>query len=534
MHPPVETAAAPLYARRWWALATLCLSLLIVMTGNTSLNVVIPTLSRQLDATNSQLQWAVAVYSLVFAGLLFSTASLGDRFGRKGALQVGLGLFFIGSALASQANSMTQIIACRALMGIGAALIMPSTLSILVNIFPPHERQKAIALWASISGAGASLGPVMSGWMLGHFWYGSVFLVNLPLIAVAFVSGWYLVPKSKDPNQGKLDPLGAVLSSVGIASLVYGLIQAPEHGWSSPSTMVWFVVAVGGLTLFALWESRCDEPMLDVRYFKIPAFATGTGGMILLFLSMFGVMFLLTQYFQLIVGYSPLEAAVRFLPMSPVMMIVGMQSPRITAAIGANKAVAVGLLLSGASMIMLTGVRITPNYPYVLTAFILLAAGLAMSMSPMTAAIMSAVPPRRAGAGSATNDATREIGAALGVAVLGSVAASQFSNKIGPLVAGLPSSVQSESRSSLSGALRSANELGGPTGKALADGARHAFIAGIHEAALVGGLLLVVAAGCIWKFFPVSVSHAGAEQGHHGGAPGAGDEAALASVVNEN
>ncbi|MGD9796450.1 MAG: MFS transporter, partial [Acidimicrobiia bacterium] len=282
-----------------------------------------------------------------------------------------------------------------------------------------------------------------------------------------------------------------------------------------------------------------EEPMLDVRYFKNPGFSTGTGGMILLFLSMFGVMFLLTQYFQLIIGYSALETAVRFLPMSPVMMIVGMQSPRITAAIGANKAVALGMIFNAISMFMLIGLHTTPNYPYVLTAFIFLAGGLALSMSPMTAAIMIAVPPRRAGAGSATNDATREIGAALGVAVLGSVAASQFSSKIGPLVSGLPASLQGESRSSLSGALRSAGEIGGPTGETLAEGARHAFIAGIHEAALVGGVLLALAAVCIWKFFPTSVSHSGAEQGHHGGAPGAAnpsgtlDDAELTSVLED-
>jgi EmrB/QacA subfamily drug resistance transporter len=291
------------------------------------LNVAIPTLAENLHATNSQLQWVVAAYSLAFAGLLFTAGALGDRFGRKGALQIGLLIFLIGAALASASHSMPQLIGCRALMGAAAAFIMPSTLSILVNVFPPHERTKAIAIWAATSGGAGALGPVASGFLLGHFWYGAVFLVNVPIIALALIAGRFLVPKSKDPLQAPLDPVGAVLSTIGIVSLVYGLIQAPEHGWASSSTLTAFAIAVVVLAIFVAWELHVDEPMLDMSLFRNPAFSAGSGGMVLIFLSMFGVMFLITQYFQLILHFSPLGASVRFLPMSPIMVLIATQTP---------------------------------------------------------------------------------------------------------------------------------------------------------------------------------------------------------------
>ena len=516
-----ESTSAPsstpeLYAKRWWALGTLCLSLLIVIIGNTTLNVVMPVLSKKLNATNSQMQWVVAIYSLVFAGLLFSSGALGDRFGRKGALQIGLAIFFLGSLLASQSTTMTALIMCRGLMGVGAAFIMPSTLSILVNIFPPHERQKAIALWASVTGFGGTLGPIVSGILLSHFWYGSVFLVNLPVILFAFVTGWKLVPKSKDPHQGKLDPAGAVLSTVGIAALVYGLIQAPEHGWLSGGTLVWFAVAVVVLFMFVMWERRVDEPMLDMSFFRVPAFSTGVGGMILIFLSMFGVMFMVTQYFQLVLGYSPLNASLRFLPMTPIMIVVGLQTPKLTPRIGANRTVATGMLFVSTGMMSLLMLSTRSNFWVTFVCFILMGSGMALSAGPMTAAIMGAVPPRRAGAGSATNDATRELGAALGVAVLGSIAASYYGSHVKHLAKGLPAGMAAQASKSIEGALKVAGKLGGTDGPAFASGAKHSFVSALHQSAFVGSLVCLTACVLVYRFLPHSVSHAGKEQGHHG------------------
>jgi EmrB/QacA subfamily drug resistance transporter len=358
------------YRRRWWTLAVLCLSLLIVFVGNSSLNVTIPTLSRVLHASESQLQWVIAVYSLVFAGLLFSTGAIGDRFGRKGALQIGLALFLLACVGATLSTSMAELIACRAVMGVGAAFIMPSTLSILVNVFPPGERTKAIAIWAAVTGAAGAIGPIASGLLLGHFWYGSVFLVNVPIVTVAATAGWFLVPMSKDPKQGQLDPIGSLLSIIGIVSLVYGLIEAPEKGWGSASTLIAFATGAVVLVGFVAWELHVDEPMLDIRFFRNGAFSTGAAGMALVFMAMFGVMFLITQYFQLILRYSPLGSALRFLPMAPIMIIVAPLTPRLSERFGANKTVSFGLALVGVGLIMFYPLSSTTTYLYILCAVV--------------------------------------------------------------------------------------------------------------------------------------------------------------------
>jgi len=511
-----DTAADAAFDRRWWTLAVLCLSLLIVFVGNSSLNVAIPTLSRELSATESQLQWVVAIYSLVFAGLLFSTGAIGDRYGRKGALQFGLALFLVSCLFASLSNSMWQLIACRALMGAAAAFIMPSTLSIIVNIFPPEERTKAIAIWASVTGAAGALGPLASGWLLGHYWYGSVFLVNIPIIVVALISGWFLVPKSRDPEEAALDPVGALLSIVGIVALVYGLIQAPDAGWTSPATLSAFGVAVVVLTLFALWELHTTEPMLDMRFFRNPGFSVGTGGMILVFMAMYGTMFLITQYFQLILGFSPLGSALRLLPLAPIMIVVSPLTPRLSARFGANRVVAAGMLLIAVGMTLFRALEIDTSYLYILVCVTPLASGMALAMSPMTASIMSSVPTRRAGAGSAMNDASRELGAALGVAVLGSVTASKYAATLGNLTLGLSGGDRTTAESSLAGALDTASHLPEAAGRVLTSGAEAAFIDGLHLAVTVGGLLATLAAVLVWRYLPRAVAHEGALSGPGG------------------
>ena len=502
--------APDVYRRRWWILSVLCLSLMIVFVGNSSLNVAIPTLARELGATESQLQWVVAAYSLVFAGLLLTSGALGDRFGRTGVLQAGLVVFLVACVMATMSTEMWQLIGCRALMGVGAALIMPSTLSILVNVFPPHERTKAIAVWAAVTGAAGAVGPVASGLLLNHFWYGSVFLINVPIVATALAAGAFIVPKSRDPEEARLDPVGAVLSIIGIVAVVYGLIEAPEKGWTSTVTLVAFGIGLVVLTLFALWELHTDEPMLDVRFFENRAFSTGTAGMILIFMSMFGVMFLLTQYFQLILGYSPLGAALRLLPMAPIMVVVAPLTPRLSARIGANKTVGLGMLFVSTGLLLMRATAVDTPYPYILMCVACTTAGFALAMSPMTAAIMSAVPQRRAGAGSAMNDASRELGAALGVAVMGSLAASQYRSAVGDLTNQLPAALQETAQSSISGALRVAASLPGPAGEAVRAGASAAFIDGIHLAVTVGALLALFAAYLVVRYLPATFSHEGA------------------------
>ena len=402
---------------------------------------------------------------------------------------------------------MTQLIGFRALMGVGAALIMPSTLSILVNVFPPDERTKAIAIWAGVTGAAGAIGPVASGFILNNFWFGAVFLVNVPFCALALVSGWFLLPKSKDPEHGRLDPLGAILSIVGIVAIVYALIEAPDKGWTSATTLTAFAVGAIVLAIFVAWELHVDEPMLDMRYFKNGAFSSGTTGMILVFMAMYGVMFLFMQYFQLILGYSPLDAALRFLPMAPIMIIVAPLTPRISARIGANRTVAGGLGLVGLGLILFRGLGDSTSYLYILGAIIPLVSGMALAMSPMTAAIMSAVPPRRAGAGSAMNDATRELGAALGVAVMGSLAASKYATAVGSLTADLTPAAQEAARSSLAGALQVASQQPAEIGHALSQGAINAFVDGIHIAVTVGAVLTWIAALMVLRYLPAHLAH---------------------------
>ena len=332
------------FERRWKILAVLCTSLMVVIVGNTALNVALPTLARELRASTPAQQWMVDSYGLVFAGLLLTAGTIGDRYGRKGALQIGLLVFLAGSLSAAFMDSAGGVIAGRAVMGFGAAFVMPATLSILTNVFPPHERGKAIAIWAGISGGGAAIGPVASGFLLTHFSWGSVFLVNVPIIVVALVAGKVLLPTSRDPEPGALDPIGAVLSIAALGALVYAIIEAPHRGWASNTSLAWFAAAILLIAAFLMWELRNSAPMLDLRYFLDPRFGVAAGVITLVFFAMLGFFFLLTQYFQLVLGYGTLEAGVKQLPFAAVMMLLAPNSPRLAAKFGTNRVVAFGLV----------------------------------------------------------------------------------------------------------------------------------------------------------------------------------------------
>ncbi len=490
-----EPAIDPVvFERRWAILAVLCMSLMIVIIGNTSLNVAIPTLARELDASTSALQWMVDAYSLVFAGLLFTAGTIGDRYGRKGTLQAGLLLFLVGAAVASVATTSAMVIGARAVMGVAAAFVMPSTLSILTNVFPAHERPRAIGIWAGISGGGAAIGPIASGWLLEHFWWGSVFLVNLPVIAVALVSGAVLVPKSKDPEDQPLDIPGALLSIVGLGSLVYGIIEGPHNGWVSGATLRIFALAGVALAAFALRETRTRYPMLDLKLFRDRRFSVASAGMALTFFAMFGTFFLVAQYFQLVLGYSPLESGLLQLPFAFIMMTVAPRVSTYVARYGVSRVVPVGLgcIAFGLAVFSTLGVHSSLFNVYV--GFGPLALGMAITMTPLTTLIMSSVPLGRAGVGSAMNDTTRELGGALGVAVLGSLVTSQYASGITGVLVGLPDQARALVGSGLSGGLAVGAQIGGPQGEAIAAAAKQAFVDGLGVAALAGAAFVVVAA----------------------------------------
>src|SRR5215211_6375703 len=327
------------YGRRWWALGVLGLSLFLISLDNTILNVALPTLQEDLSPSASGLQWIVDSYLLVFAGLLLVAGSLGDRFGRRRMLFAGLGIFGFGSVLAAMSGSAELLIASRALMGLGAAAIMPSTLSILTNTFPDRERAKAIAIWSGVAGLGVAFGPVVGGYLLKHFWWGSVFLVNVPFVVIAVAAGLWLVPESRDPRVSRLDPIGAVLSVLGLTTLVWAIIEAPGHGWTS--TMV--------LGSFAAWELRVESPMLPLRFFRDRRFSAASISIALVFFSLFGVIFFLTVYLQSVLGYTALEAGIRTIPVSAALIVGSGLSTRLDKRLGTKVVVALGLAVVAAA-----------------------------------------------------------------------------------------------------------------------------------------------------------------------------------------
>jgi EmrB/QacA subfamily drug resistance transporter len=501
------------FERRWKILAVLCTSLMVVIVGNTALNVALPTLASDLNASTSALQWMVDSYGLVFAGLLLTAGTIGDRYGRKGTLQLGLTVFLAGSLFAAFMNSSSGVIAGRAIMGFGAAFVMPATLSILTNVFPPHERGRAIAIWAGVSGGGAAIGPVASGLLLEHFSWGSVFLVNVPIIALALGAGYVLLPKSKDPQPDRLDPTGALLSIAGLSALVYAIIEAPHRGWASTGSLSLFGLAIVLLGGFLFWETRTMHPMLNLRFFLDPRFGVASGVITLTFFAMFGFFFLLTQYFQLVLGYGTLEAGVKQLPFAFVLMTCAPRAPALAARFGVNKVVAFGLSGVTIAMFMFTVVSKGTSYLELLPVLLVMAFGMAMIIPSMTGSIMSAVPMGKAGVGSAMNDTTRELGGALGVAVLGSLVAGRYGTRLVPALESLTGPLRAKAEESLAGALQSARALGGAGGTRVSDIAREAYVAGIHLAGVVAGCVAFVAAVVVYKYLPAVSTHGGPPAG---------------------
>jgi EmrB/QacA subfamily drug resistance transporter len=501
--PVIDHGIDPdVYRRRWWTLAVLCLSLLIIMVGNTSLNVALPVLSEKLSATTSQLQWMVDGYSLVFAGLLFTAGNIGDRYGRKGILQSGLLLFALATGYAAFfATTATQLIGARVVMGAAAAMVMPATLSIITNVFPTEERARAVALWAGISGAGMALGPLMSGFLLEHWGWNQVFATNLPLILVALVSGAFLVPRLRSDHHSPLDFPGAVLSAAGMGLLIYTLIEAPSNGWLSPETLMFAAVSLIVIAGFVLWELRAESPMLDVRLFKIGAFGVSSLVLTLVFFALMGTFFSMTQLLQLVYGYSPLGAAVRLIPISIAMVIAAPRSATLAAKYGKRKVVAAGMWCVGIGIGSTALIGIEANYLELVTGLFVMAIGLGLAMSPTTDLLMSSVPREKAGMGSAMNDTTRELGGSLGVAIFGSLLASRYANELAPHVAALPQAAQDAATGSLAGALGVAHGLGDGS-NAMSTAAREAWVSG-YRLSVIAAAVVVIAAGFLaYRFLP--------------------------------
>jgi EmrB/QacA subfamily drug resistance transporter len=477
-------------------LIALCSAALIINIDVTIVNVTLPSLVRQLGATTTNLQWVVDAYSLVFAALILAAGSLSDRFGRKGVLLAGLVVFATGSLAGSFASTPNQLIAARAFMGIGAAAIFPSTLSLIANIFTERrERARAIGLWGATTGVGVAIGPIVGGWLLGHFWWGSVFLFMVP---VAFVVGTLIalaVPTSRDPSTPPLDWRGLLLSTIGMGLIILSIIEAPSRGWVSGRTLGTAALGLAVMASFVWVERRTARPMLDVTLFENPRFTAASGSIMIAFFTLAGFTFLVSQYFQFVRGYTAFQTGLRILPVAISIAVAAIVGTRLAVQIGNKAVVATGLFAFGLALFWIAG-SADPSTSYLILAatMILGGGGLGLITAPATEAIMGVVPKEKAGVGSAVNDATRLFGATLGVAVIGSIAASLYTSRLAQTIpSGLPSQVVLAARGSVGGALVAAQALGqagqAVAGQALAVSAVGAFLHSFSWSLRAAGLV---------------------------------------------
>ena len=467
-------------------------------------------MQRELGASASGLQWIVDIYALVFAALLLPAGALGDRYGRKNALLFGLVIFALGAVVGGLATGTGQVIAGRVITGIGAAFVMPATLSLLTTIFPPEERRKAIALWAGFAGAGGALGPIVSGALLEHFWWGSAMLANVPVVLAVLVAVWVFSPNSRDPKATPLDPVGAGLSLVGLGSLIYGIIEGPEKGWTDGVVLGAFALAAVTLAAFLIWERRTAHPMLPLDLFRDRRMSVGSGVVTPACFGMFGLFFLFTLYLQFVRGYSPLNAGLSTLPLALTLVVVAPRSATLAERIGTGRVIAAGFALVAAGFAVLT--LIEPDTPYVVLVLplVLLGAGMSLTAAPATGSIMSAVPHAKAGVGSAVNDTTREVGGALGIAVLGSIASAVYRSSVDLDGLQLPPPIRDAAHESVGAATVIADRL--PGGGELISRAGDAFTNAFNVAAAVAAALMVAAAVVVFLVFSRRAEEAAGEQ----------------------
>ena len=483
--------------KRWAILGVLVFSLLIVVLDNTVLNVALRSIQDELGTTQAQLEWAVNSYTLVFAGLLFTWGILGDRYGRRRILTIGMVFFGLSSALCALAQTPTQLIAARALMGIAGASVLPATLAIVTNVFPPAERGRAIGLWAGATGLGVALGPIVGGLLLENFWWGSVFLINVPIVIIAVIGISLLVPESKDPNPLPIDPIGVVLSLVGIVALVYGIIRGGQlNDWWNGEVLGTIIVGLAMLLIFAVVERKSDHPSLDVTLFKDARFSASTAAITLAFFALFGATFFLSFYLQLIKGYTPLEAGLRLIPVALGLIVFAPLSEKFVRRFGVRSVVAFGLSLVGTAFLGIQLIEVDTPYWHLGVLQLMLGSGMGLTVAPSTTAFMSALPGPKAGAGSAVTNAFRQVGGALGVAVLGSVLSSVYRSQITPSLAGFPAAISEKAGESLGATLELAAKAGRPD---LATTASAAFVNGLHAATVVGAVAAFV--GAVVAFF---------------------------------
>ena len=490
------------YSRRWKTLAVLSLSLVAIGLDNFILNVALPTLQREFEASGSELQWMVDSYLLVFAGLLLPLGALGDRIGRKRTLQSGLAIFGLASAAAALADSTIAMVAARAAMGVGAALIMPSTLSIITDVFPERERGKAIGIWAGMAALGIGLGPLAGGALLEWASWEWVFLINVPVVVAGIALGLVLVPDSRDPAPGTFDAPGAALSVGALTALVFGLIEAPDRGWLDAVVLAAFAAAIVLGACFVVRERRTQSPLLDVSLFSRRAFSLGSLAVSTTFFALFGMIFLFTQYLQFVQGAGALEAGLKMTPMAVGLVLAASNSDRLVQRFGAPRLVSAAML--GIALLLATSVLWAPGTSYVLIGLFILGTTLFMGnvMAPATDSVMAAVPRAKAGVGSAMNDVNRMVAGALGVAVIGSIASSAYSSQVGDATSALPPEAAAAATDSVGAAVAVAARLPADVAQPLSAAAGSAFTDALGVALLVGAGVLAVSGLAVRYLLP--------------------------------
>jgi EmrB/QacA subfamily drug resistance transporter len=496
------------YERRWWSLAVICASLVVISVDNSILNVALPTIVRDLHATGSDLQWIVDAYVISFACLLLTAGALGDKFGRKGALSAGLIMFGTFSALASTASSPEMLIAMRACMGIGAAFIFPTTLSILTNTFQGAERAKAIGIWAGVSGIGVAIGPMAGGLLVEHFSWGAVFLVNVPICATALLLGYFLIPTSRDPTGRALDPFGAFLSILTLIALLYAIIEAPQLGWTSPKIVGAFAIGLVLLFCFARWELHSPHPMLELTVFRNPRFSAASAVLTLTSFALFGSVFMLIQYFQFVLGYSPLKAGAFAIPVAVGLMTVSPNAPKLVARWGTKRVVMLGLAINGVGMALYSSDTIMRTVVGGSCVRALFGVGFGLVSAPATESIMGSLPTSRAGVGSAVNDTTRQTGGALGVAVIGSIFLA-FYHHFATHVGNLTASSRAALHDSIGTALDTAKSLSVTHAAQAAELVTHskaAFLDAMRLTYPIAAGIMFVSVFVAWRWLPAHAS----------------------------
>ncbi|MFB7589129.1 MFS transporter [Streptomyces sp. NPDC056169] len=494
------------HRRRWAVLGVLMLSLLIVVLDNSILNVAVRTIAAPaptgIGATQSELEWAINSYTLVFAGLLFTSGLLGDRLGRKKVLLFGITVFGIGSALAALSGSPDELIAYRAVMGLGAAFVMPATLSVLMNVFERDEQPKAIGIWAGGVGMGIAIGPIAGGILLEHFWWGSIFLVNVPVVLLALALMIWLVPDSRDPKPGRIDVPGVLLSVLGLVLLVYGIIRGGELASFTDVTVL--APVLGGLAvlvLFVLHERRSDHPAIDMAYFRKPAFSAAVAAIALVFFALMGVTFFSAFYLQSVRGYSALQSGLLILPLAVAQMVFSPRARLVVDRFGAKAVCTVGMLLVAAGLAAFAFFDASTPIWAMEVVFFVQGAGMAHIMPPVTVSIMQALPREKAGSGSAVNNTFRQVGGAMGVAVLGSVLSSTYRGEIEGHLGGVPAALRDTAGESIEATLAVAEKLG-PAGRDLVAPAYDAFLGAMHVTAVASAVIALIGAAVVAGFLP--------------------------------